>query len=980
MAKHPKDIVAVLKQRPIVRLQLLKLLLPILLLGTAWNSRAQTAQEIANKELRAFFSTVTNPTLNVKFLYDMSAHMVDSSFFGTQVYDTSNLTNWYNIYHEMYYAAYDTTLFLKDNQVFQQALPYTSSGEIPIGIIDWDYNLLKPAALTTGNFFTFDTVNNIIYDIPGRPSSPYTIQNVFAAAPLRDEFDFGNPLFRIDPAFIFKDASKIFSIERFRLRIDFGDNTGWHNFTGNTVEHYQPNYTTVGNKLIKVAIYSGSTLLKYSHSTFKVTSADIPTTPTTVVDYPGMTVSYYEPTCTVNTEKKYVVYLEGIDILNNRHASTIYRDMIQRPEMTQLKNFGYTFVVVDYKDTYLPLATNAMNVVKLLDDLKCSQGRDNIPPPFVVIGESMSGLIARYALCYMESKPYLSDASRCQRQYMHNTRLLIEIDAPNQGANVPLADQYLYKYLSNLAIPFAASTLGAFNQYLNLLNGSAGEMLIYHVSTDVNPAAPVSNSTFGASSARINFLSALNSLGNYPRYCKKVALSNGSAHGINQRRFYDGAARVPNDQILDLDAEIYLRILGIRILGSHHTLDMRTLPNGNGRLFHAQAGVSHWKIKLKWFGVKLVWWTDYLINIDKGAIGVQPFDVTAGSYTFDNINLTTNTDFNFLSLIGFTANGTSNQLTGSGNIGIPWFCNLNLNFTARTDGTSFNFIPTQSSMDYTSAPLNYDILGDPVGTTMSKTPFDVIYTNNRYSNRHHLTELSPQLGICSTCLSGNPNFYPVTSYLLNREIGDDSLWLENTVAGIAFRNIEAEQVLMVNHRNIYYNYPSSNSALPAYNFGGSPLYTILSKENPYKITSAMPNSFRSNIPPLRINPAQPLAGPYTYALGSMTICCIDYRNARRAKPGTALSIPEKASMLSAFPNPVAGSNMVTIKYQFAENAAVSLELYDITGRKVMSWMPNFEDNTQECYFPVTLNLQSGTYLLRASNGQQVQTVRLVVSH
>ncbi|MEO6833315.1 MAG: hypothetical protein ABI169_14005, partial [Chitinophagaceae bacterium] len=650
-------------------------------------SCAQTAQDLANTELRTFFANVTNPTPSVKFLYDMSAHIADSSFFGHLVYDTSNLGNWFNIYHEMYYGAYDTSLFLKDDTVVSHAQPYINNDTIPMGIIDWDYNLLNQSALTTGNYFSFDTVNNLIFDLPSPVGSPYLQETVFAGTALREDFGFGNPVFRVDPQFIFKDSSKLFDSEHLTLKIDFDDSTGWHNFNGNIVEYYQASYSVDGPKLIKFGIFNTSgSMIRYSHSTFKITSATVPVEPTSVAYYPGMKVSFYEPTCTVSTDKKYVIYLEGIDVLNNRHANEIYQYMIKNTEMAQLRNFGYTFVVVDYNDTYLPLKTNAMFVVNLIDQLKCINGRDKIPPPFVVIGESMSALIARYALCYMETPAYYKDGSKCQPSYKHNTRLMITIDGPNQGANIPMADQYLYKYISTLAIPFNAVTRGAFNRYWNLLNGSAGEMLINHISTDSYPLLPISSSTFGPSVARMNFVNDLLAIGNYPQFCKKVALSNGSAEGHNQIRSWDNQARVQNDTILALNAEIYLRILGIRILGSTHTLTMNTAPLGTNHLFRATAGVSHWKIKLKWFGLKLVWGTTYYVNIDKSGINMQPIDVSAGSYVVSNLPFTSSSSFNFFDVFGFGVGSTGGTLTATGHLGIPWFANLNLNFGAYSDG------------------------------------------------------------------------------------------------------------------------------------------------------------------------------------------------------------------------------------------------------------------------------------------------------
>src|SRR5690606_32350160 len=92
----------------------------------------------ADSELRALFIPLFNPHPNVKFLYDMKAHIVDSSYFGKMVYDTSNAAQWYRIYEEMYYSAYDTTQFISADSVYSLAYPQLQSDTIGIGIIDWD--------------------------------------------------------------------------------------------------------------------------------------------------------------------------------------------------------------------------------------------------------------------------------------------------------------------------------------------------------------------------------------------------------------------------------------------------------------------------------------------------------------------------------------------------------------------------------------------------------------------------------------------------------------------------------------------------------------------------------------------------------------------------------------------------------------------------------------------------------------------------
>lgn len=127
--------------------------------------------------------------------------------------------------------------------MYQRALSKIQSDTIPLGIIDWDFNLLIPAALTTGNYFTFDTINNLLYDIPGAPS-PYTVQTTFAGSTFRETYPFTNPVFIIDPHYFFKDAHKLYTQNEGILKIDFDDGTGWHIFT-------EKHHRTLSGKLRK---------------------------------------------------------------------------------------------------------------------------------------------------------------------------------------------------------------------------------------------------------------------------------------------------------------------------------------------------------------------------------------------------------------------------------------------------------------------------------------------------------------------------------------------------------------------------------------------------------------------------------------------------------------------------------------------------------------------------------------------------------
>lgn len=138
----------------------------------------------------------------------------------------------------------------------------------------------------------------------------------------------------------------------------------------------------------------------------------------------------------------------------------------------------------------------------------------------VVLGPSMGGLIARYALAYME-----------QNSLPHETRLYISFDSPHRGANVPISLQYLINYLG-----FEFGNQQAQDIVNTVLNSPAAkEMLVDHLiahlaggsQTDQDPTKLLPE---GAPGFRDAFQAELDALG-FPQNVRNVSMINGSGIG-----------------------------------------------------------------------------------------------------------------------------------------------------------------------------------------------------------------------------------------------------------------------------------------------------------------------------------------------------------------------------------------------------------------------------------------------------------------
>lgn len=135
----------------------------------------------------------------------------------------------------------------------------------------------------------------------------------------------------------------------------------------------------------------------------------------------------------------------------------------------------------------------------------------------IVIGPSMGGVIARYALAEMEEK-----------NIEHNVGLFISLDSPHSGANIPLAIQTLAKEALKVGVIENFMGKKLMNNLEELNSVAARQLLLYHHLESFNTSAV--SGAYPAPQHKLFFdkLNALNSGIGWPTNCLKVGISNGS--------------------------------------------------------------------------------------------------------------------------------------------------------------------------------------------------------------------------------------------------------------------------------------------------------------------------------------------------------------------------------------------------------------------------------------------------------------------
>ncbi len=693
--------------------------------------------------------------------------------------------------------------------------------------------------------------------------------------------------------------------------------------------------------------------------------------------------------------------------------------MIQQPQIANLMNFGYEFHVLMMDNPTKDIKQNANHLIGYINYLKGLMP-DN-KNQFVVIGESMGGLIARYALSFMETPFYTTDFSNPAPERMHNTRLYISIDVPNQGANVPLAFQQLYDKFEFYGLQF-----GNIFRYFSRKNKwfldatAAKQMLIYHIDTKN------SSNEYFEHPERTNFKNDLANIGNYPVHLKKVALTNGLMSGAGQSNFYDMNRRIANDKLVFLDLNMYVDFLWfIKVPLTDLTYALNSNPNGSGSVYFSNYNTWDIDIQFYWFGVSLI--LGYLPHtISENATNVKSYCTSPGGYFITGTNGTdvmgniiTNSTINpikwpegdywysgFFSLSG-GSNGAGCWL-GNTRVGFGGFCSANIDADLCSDGANFCFIPTISALDYTDNTLpqpldpNYNIEANSVNHILNHTPFDVVVGIPNQNGINDLNEdhLNVRMALHDYACNASNTGQTLQGNFLNREIGDDYFYLDNTDLSYE-AEYEAQNYIYVNGFNapsfINSNDPNPNARTINidYNYDGIVSFgqpSMYSKSNIFVNTSTAnfydnnstfmypKDGYYWNNPFVPLTDPQNSIGLYNHFTNTMVTCCTDYSLSKMAKPIKAINKAIKQSMI-LFPNPAKPTDEIMLNYTFLQSGKGELKIMDMNGKVLYTQNLNIVANasSQTSINTAKLNLASGLYVVVLSTGNESNFVKLLIN-
>jgi len=962
---------------------------------------SQTNIDSINWQLRGLFGNLAKPNPPKLFNWDMAVHFVDSSLYvPINVDDTLNLDKWSRMYTEMRNSAYDTTAWLHFDDIFYPNLQY-GGDTLNMFTMYFDYYRFKPGVLDTNIYFNFDTVNNILTDKYPRPGYPYNDYTVFASAPNKYRTRYQSVTYRIGTDnLLFDNFHPLIASnpKNYTMRANFHDGSGWHYVTFGVDNYFHVVYPTEGQYPIEIEIHEkrqGNSLIAKSVSSIKAPKYRIGPNDIAnqTLNVHGMNINVYEPCNNQAPEHvKTLVYLEGLDVEDffsrENDAQALYESAFIRSGLADLRNFGYRILVVDWQNSRINMHDNADNVVALLDDLKCGTffGDLNIQEQVVLMGESMGGIIANLALLKMEN----GHQSPCFPEKEHNVHLLVTNDSPFEGAHIPMSIQKMARFLQNQATGRIAPLLPVLLKYYFkkndiLLDGDAAkQLLVDHVSNVSLLGIP----TYDQHQMRYDFEQDVQALGNHPRHCKMVAMSDGNMLGLGQTRYWDGDDRTAGDALLHARTTLHGTILGRRFNLIQGNIQLNTDPNGNGDLGDLSAGTWWVKIRLKWFGIRFyVGMNSALLRDWDGSM--RPISTAAGGLLDYNFVIQDELIDNFGLNYTANANGTWERLNNN-----RWGWDTRV----RTDGFHWNFIPVSSAFNFgPNLVVPYDNLS--IGSFMNHPlmPFDVIYgvpgntqiggpttiqadfqNNVEIRNFDHTQLINDTLTdnaggnppdfhrlYTSFCPPGPTQILNRPTQMLNKEVGDNELYLNNRVLP-CLASFSISDQIVVNQLNPYYNYPSGVSTVDA-------MPSVYSKEEPFIIDNNALAQLTTTTGNVTYDP--PFTGPFTTPSYNFVPCCENYY---KTTPEVKSIFRELQDGLTIFPNPT--TNKFVMKFVPKETGLLHWKIVDLQGRVVQKGNQNVGVENTEYHLPITLqsNLVSGQYILLSQYNESYFTNKLII--
>lgn len=509
-------------------------------------SHAQTVNTDYATQINAVFANLDKSKIPNKLLVDYAMEFEELSNFNGSISANNIVTagTYTNIYNTLLMSRVQSGVpGLVSPQNFKTnwknlRQPHT----IVLSGLYYKYSEFKPDApnntITVNNGKLYDRYENGVWQ------NPYDEKQVFAVSSPINKFNYLEMDVQIPSALWYTNQGSIVQ----SMAVDFGDGNGYQNLAFDSTVSLSYSQPGLHEWKYRLTLTDGQIL--YSHSKIQIdgeapviAAKAIPGGPGCILNTQGvqeinfnglkaylgsanqaiLEIDYAANDCVI---RKPLIVVEGFDsgLLGVENplgevSYTNFKRSITNSFSTNLPSQLYTYdiIYVNFKNGNDYMQRNAYlieDIIKWANQKKTSAGSTE---KTVVLGQSMGGVIARYALRDMEVT-----------NQNHDTSLFISHDAPHQGANLPLSIQYFARHMAD---QFVNTPLGDFN--INI-TGDGGSVTIEDLRDLLNAPGTkqllsnyISQSFSLDNSFSNTWQTELRNLG-YPLQTRNIALSNAS--------------------------------------------------------------------------------------------------------------------------------------------------------------------------------------------------------------------------------------------------------------------------------------------------------------------------------------------------------------------------------------------------------------------------------------------------------------------
>ena len=461
---------------------------------------AQNSSEVfssVRNHLDSMFEDLDKTKINTGFLEDCAIDLVNLHLYDGLVLNDDNIVTrpiFEDIIRSISSAAVRPhDIVTQGEQIIEDLGPSITSELVYLRFVLFRYQYIAPNALTA-NKIAYNEATNQVSDVyqDGTWINPYQTSTLFAFAPS------ATSCIKKNVAYQFNCLPALLNMSISAVWFDAGDGNGYRQIDTPS-DGIIINYSNEGLKTLKLKVRAttGQTFESHAqinilgnaqiHNLNETTASEAEISNQFTVEKNGITATVSCYSVADAQLHKPVIFVEGFDpwqlkqiqlsILGNNNNNngeqlenyfgfTNHKGHYSQDYLDILHNSGYDYVYIDWHDSLCSIELNGELLIEIINEINRIKSASGSTESNIVIGQSMGGLIARYALTEME-----------KREDDHQVSTFVSHDVPYLGVNVPIGFQYLVNQL--LCFMHGYSDITDLESFKHKFN--SGEEIIYDI-------------------------------------------------------------------------------------------------------------------------------------------------------------------------------------------------------------------------------------------------------------------------------------------------------------------------------------------------------------------------------------------------------------------------------------------------------------------------------------------------------------------